>query len=106
MKTEKEIKKKKFKYLYFSTVDEEAWLYINGKTLHEQTRESTGMLPSILWRIPFSVSPEGAKLCGKDILTVRVYNSAKMGGIWKPVHLILSNQSLTEQQIPALIGGN
>jgi len=35
--------------------------------------------------------------------TVRVYNSGGMGGIWKPVHLIMSDQKLTEQQIHALM---
>ena len=95
--------KKKFKYLCFGAVDEDAWLYINGKEFFEHTVESTGLLPSELWLKSFSVSLDGVKLSGKDLLAVRVYNSGGMGGIWKPVHVVLSNQELTEQQLDTII---
>jgi hypothetical protein len=42
-------------------------------------------------------------LRGSDALAVRVHNSVGMGGIWKPVHLILSDQELNARQLHAMI---
>ena len=44
-----------------------------------------------------------SKLRGDDLLAVRVRNTEGMGGVWKPVHLIVSDQKLNDQQVKALI---
>lgn len=93
----------KLKWLYFEAIDEDARLYLNGRKIFEHTFETTGLLPSQIWLVPFSVSLEGAELRGGDLLAVRVKSTGGMGGIWKPVHLILSPHSLTEKQLHALL---
>ena len=45
----------------------------------------------------------GVKLAGRDGLAVRVYNREAMGGLWKPVRLILSQQEISREQVRALI---
>ena len=100
--TEKDMGRK-FKYLYFEAIDEQAWLYLNGQDFFEQTVKSTGILIEELWLTPFSVPLAGVELRGKDRLAVRVHNSTGMGGIWKPVHLVLSDQELLSDQLHALM---
>ena len=95
--------KKKFKYLHFGACDEDAWIYLNGQQVFEHSYETTGLLPAQMWITPFVAPLTGVKVRGKDLLTVRVHNSGGMGGIWKPVHLILSDQKLTNQQVKALV---
>ena len=94
---------RKFKYLYFEAVDEDAWVYLNGQEIFEHSTTSTGLLPEELWLMPFTVSLAGLDLLGGDLLAVRVHNGGDMGGIWKPVHLILSDQKLTTQQLHAVL---
>ena len=95
--------KRKFKYLYFEACDEDAWVYVNGKLVFEHSSETTGLLPEHIWLTPFVAPLADVKLRGNDLLAVRVMNRSDMGGIWKPVRLILSDQELTTQQIKALV---
>jgi len=60
-------------------------------------------LPSEIWLAPFIVPLAGVEVRGADPLSVRVRNTGGMGGVWKPVHLILSDRELTDQQLHALI---
>jgi len=84
-------------------VDEEAWIFLNGQEIFQHTVESTGLLPSEIWITPFAVSLTEVPLRGQDLLAVRVYNSGSMGGIWKPVYLIRSDQELTWEQLQAVV---
>ena len=105
--------KKPFKYLYFEASDEDAWVYVNGKQIFEHSVTSTGLPPEDLWLTPFvvplaGVGPEGrmietVALKQENVLAVRVYNSQSMGGLWKPVHLILSDEQLSSEHLAALI---
>jgi hypothetical protein len=95
--------KKKFKYLYFEACDEDTWGYLNGQQFFEHSFETTGLMPSVIWQVPFVAPLNDVKLHGNDLLVVRVRNSTDMGGIWKPVHLILSDQELNDQQVKALV---
>ena len=90
------------KYLFFEAVDEEALIYFNGRRIGEHTHASTGLPISRLWRKPFSVALTGIQLAGRNDLAVRVSNSTGMGGVWKPVHLVVSAQELSVEQIKAL----
>ncbi len=77
-------------------------MYLNGQEVFEHSEDSTGLLASHLWLTPFSVPLAGVALHGTDLLAVRVYNRGGMGGVWKPVHLILCDQALTSEQLDAL----
>ena len=92
----------KFRYLYFDAVDEEAWVYINGRKVFEHTLVSTNLLAEEIWTTPFSVPLAEVELGGNDLLAVRVYSKEAMAGIYKPVHLIQSDQPLTEAQLHAV----
>ncbi len=94
---------RKFKYLYFGACDEDAWIYLDGRQIFDHSCEATGLLPSEIWVVPFVVPLTDAEVRSSDLLAVRVYNSGGLGGIWKPVRLILSDQELTKQQVNALI---
>ena len=93
----------KYRYLHFGACDEDAWVYVNGSKVREHTIKNTGMLPSEIWQAPFVVSLNEIKLRGDNLLAVRIRNTEGMGGIWKPVHLIVSDQKLSDQQAKALI---
>ena len=95
--------KRKFKYLHFGACDEDAWVYLNGTKIFDHTLEETGLLSSEIWIAPFVVSLNNVKLRGDDLLAVRIRNTEGMGGIWKPVDLVLTDQKLTDQQVKALI---
>ena len=95
--------KQKFKYLHFGACDKDAWIYLNGRQAFEHSCQTTGLLPSEIWITPFVAPLTGIKVHGRDLLAVRIYNSGGMGGIWKPVHLIVSDRKLTNQQVMALI---
>jgi hypothetical protein len=92
----------KFRYLYFDAVDEEAWVYINGRKVFEHTLVSTNLLAEEIWTTPFSVPLAEVELGGNDLLAVRVYSKEAMAGIYKPVHLIQSDQPLTEAHLHAV----
>ena len=94
---------RKFKYLYFGACDEDSWVYLNGEPIFEHSVETTGLLPDEIWLTAFVVPFGDVRVRGRDLLAVRVHNSGGMGGIWKPVRLVLSDQKLTKQQIEALI---
>jgi len=61
------------------------------------------MPTSEIWLAPFVVPLNDVKLRGDDPLAVRVRNTEGMGGVWKPVHLIISDEKLSDQQAKALI---
>ena len=94
---------KAHRYLHFGAVDEDAWIYLNGELVFEHTFETTGLLPSQIWFTAFSAPLDGVAVKGDDALVVRVKNTGGMGGVWKPVHLVCTDQPLTAGQLGALI---
>jgi hypothetical protein len=95
--------KRKFKYLHFGACDEDAWIYLNGQQVFEHSCDTTGLLRRQIWVTPFVAPLTGVELRGRDPLTVRVYSCMGMGGIWKPVLLVLSDQELNDQQVKAVV---
>lgn len=81
--------------LQFGGVDEQAWVYVNGEFVGEQTLKSEFMVGqevtvADLWNRPFTriVKAEVLKP-GKNVLAVRIHNSAMNAGIHQPVRIYL-----------------
>ena len=81
--------------LEFDGVDEQAWVYVNGKSVGEHTLQSEFMVGQQitvvdLWNRPFTrtVEPELLKT-GENLLVVRIHNSAMNAGIHQPVRVYL-----------------
>jgi hypothetical protein len=73
--------------ILFASVDEEAWVYLDGRLVREHSMHSEGKSFELLWEEPFIAEIPAADLRpGADhVLMVRVNNSAANGGIWRPV---------------------
>ena len=76
-------------FLAFGAVDEQAWVWCNGRLAGEHTVSSTKMDPTELWRKRFLVPVTEAIVPGRpNAIVVRVLNEALAGGIYLPVRLI------------------
>ncbi len=93
---------RKHLYLHFEAIDEEGWIYLNGAATpaFEHTCASTKLAPFQIWNTPFRFGATGQLLPGKEnLLAVRVYNVAAMGGIWRPVYVVASDLELTLAEV-------
>lgn len=91
-------------YLYFGAVDEDAWVYLNGKQVLEHSCASTGLIPEQIWMTPFLIDVAPQLRAGQaNTLAVRVLNRLGMGGVYLPVYLILTDRELDAPLIQALI---
>ena len=71
-------------YLYFLGVDEQAWVYVNGKLAGKHTGE-----PKKMWLEPFLVDiTQYVKRGQVNNIVVKVHDSAGGGGIWQDVLLL------------------
>ena len=75
--------------LLFEAVDEQAWVYLNGRLIGEHTVKSEGVDVGILWDEPFLIHAKAEDLRpgGKNLLIVRTHASKGAHGIWKPVKI-------------------
>lgn len=90
-------------YLYFGAVDEDAWVYIDGK-LAMSSIELTGLTPNEVWHTPFSKEVTDHLTPGQDHkFVVRFIDRSGMGGIWKPVYVVAAEAQLTTDEITELI---
>ena len=64
--------------LVFDGVDEQAWVWLNGKFLGHHDG----------WDKPFSFPLDQAAVKGKNTLCVLVFDSSYQGGIWRPVKVV------------------
>ena len=73
--------------LLFGSVDEQAWVYVNGQLVKQHTEETEGLGFEQLWEMPFTadVKPERLRFGENNVLVVRVHNAMANGGIWRPV---------------------
>lgn len=76
--------------LMFAGVDEQAWVYLNGRPVGEHSEGSEKKAFTALYDEPFIVDvPAGQLKVGEpNILYVRVHNQIAAGGIWRPVFAI------------------
>lgn len=101
-----ELKDAKHVYLFFQGVDEEGWIYVNGRQVYERSSQSTGQPPVDLWDKPFFFDAKPFLAFGKDnLLSVRVKNHASMGGVWRPVFLVGSDSAVTDVHVLSLACG-
>ena len=70
-------------FIAFGAVDEEAWIWVNGKPAGEHAKGPEGWNRRFLLDVTDRLAPGQ-----KNLLAVRVFNSLAAGGIWKPVRLI------------------
>jgi hypothetical protein len=81
--------------LQFGGVDEQAWVYVNGKLAGEHTLKSEFMpgkevTVGDLWDKPFAITVKPELLrAGENVLVVRIHNSAYNAGIHQPVRAYL-----------------
>ena len=75
--------------LLFEGVDEQAWVYLNGEQVGEQSAESEQVSALDLWDKPFQVRVDADALNAdrKNTLSVLVHASRGTGGIWRPVRV-------------------
>lgn len=72
--------------LHFASVDENAWVWLNGVYIGQHAIGAAG------WDLPFNLDvTQEVQWNRKNQLTVRVLNSALCGGIWKPIQLEVIN---------------
>ena len=73
--------------ILFGAVDEQAWIYLNGKLIREHSEKSEGKACGELCDEPFAaeVPPEALNYGKTNVLVVKVNNSIANGGIWRPV---------------------
>ncbi|MEO0250345.1 MAG: sugar-binding domain-containing protein, partial [candidate division WOR-3 bacterium] len=76
--------------LEFAGVDESAWVYLNGELIGERSTQSTGLPPLDFWDKPFSVPMKGVRFGQENVLAVKVYDSEQMGGIFRPVRVLVA----------------
>ena len=99
-----DLEKFPFAFLHFGAVDEDAYVYLNGKPVYEHSCASTGLPPESIWVTPFAFQAKPYLRFGqRNTLAVRVYNRLGMGGIYLPVHLIGAYRKLDVPIMKALI---
>ncbi|MFA9480030.1 DUF4838 domain-containing protein [Phycisphaerales bacterium AB-hyl4] len=75
--------------LRFEGVDEQAWVYVNGKMVGEHTVESENKPVEELWDRPFEIEVASESFIpnGENLLVVRIHASSGAAGIWGPVQV-------------------
>ena len=90
---------RKFFWMLFGAVDEDAWIYINGSRAFDHTVVSTGLPPHTIWTTAFKFDARPLLKVGEEnVIAVRVYNRLGMGGVWKPVYLVASDIEVDSSQ--------
>ena len=68
--------------LHFESVDECAWVWLNGVYIGQHDLGTSG------WQTPFSLDiTKEVKWDAENVIVVRILDTAGAGGIYKPVHL-------------------
>ncbi len=87
---------RKYFYLLFGAADEDAEIWINGRKAFDHTFATTGLAPSEIWMTPFMFDPRPFLAPGqKNLVVLRILNTANAGGIWKPVYLVSADEEAT-----------
>ncbi len=75
--------------IQFRAVDEQGWIFVNGKYVGEHTIASEGAGIGTLWQTPFirRIPAEYLNPGGQNLLAVLVHASTGQAGIWRPVNV-------------------
>jgi len=99
-----ELQQRRFVYLYFSAVDEDAYIYLNEEFVYEHSCASTDLRPQIIRTTPFALDAGPYLKYGHiNTIAVRVYNRRRTGGVYKPVYLIGADCEMKVERIKALV---
>ncbi len=78
-------------YLHFEGVDEEAWVWLNGKFVGEHTMGPDG------WDVPFLLdATEAVEMGEENRIAVRARNTRMGAGIWRPVRLRVLDSTILD----------
>jgi hypothetical protein len=98
-----EVLKQESLRLFFGAVDEQAWVYINGRPAFEHTVATTGQPVEVLWTTPFGFDPRPFLKPGENSLAVRVHDTLGMAGVWRPVTLIWGDVNYSPKLLEELV---
>ena len=75
--------------IVFHGVDEQAWVYVNGKLVGEHSEKSEKVDIGVLWDEAFivKVKPEDIRPGKDNVIVVKIHNIKGAGGIWKDVKM-------------------
>ena len=75
--------------IVFHGVDEQAWVYVNGKLVGEHSEKSEKVDYGVLWDEAFivKVKPEDIRPGKDNVIVVKIHNIKGAGGIWKDVKM-------------------
>ncbi|MBQ7258257.1 MAG: DUF4838 domain-containing protein [Abditibacteriota bacterium] len=90
-------------YYIFGACDEEATVYVNGKKVLEHTCESLNLTPEQIWLKPFIIDIKPYVTEGENIISVKVYNAAKAGGLYQLVYRIVCQNKMTEEEAMKIV---
>ncbi len=89
-------------YLYFRSVNEQAWVYVNGELAFERTYASTGAAVGDLMGVPFSFDAARWLKPGlPNRVAIRVTHATGLGGISFPAMLIGTDEDRTTAELDA-----
>jgi beta-galactosidase/beta-glucuronidase len=92
---------RKHLWLFFESVDSEAYVYVDGTKVFEHTFASNG--PNI-WNTPFRVDARPLLKPGcEHLIAVRVDSEDAAGGIWRPVCLISTDSEAPPAVLRAIL---
>ncbi len=90
--------------VHFGAVDEQAWVYINGRLAFKHTVDDIGKPVNVLWKRPFVFdATEHLQPGGPNVIAVRVHDSLNMGGIWKPAHVLATDMEPSAATVQRLL---
>lgn len=92
--------------LHFEGVDEQAWVFVNGEYVGEQTEESTGQTVSDIWDAPFTLTIPAERLRAGEanLLVVRCHAGAGEAGIFQPLQFRPPTDQRREADLTGLSG--
>ncbi len=92
--------------LRFAGVDGQAWVYVNGSLVGEQTTASTGSDVDDLRGQPFSVliEPEQLRAGQENLLVIRTHAASGKAGISRPVNFLVPEEEAFEADLRELKG--
>jgi len=97
-----ELAGKEHLYLYFRGVNEQAWVYVNGKPAYERTYASTGKGVGELTGAAFSFdAARWLKLGAGNQVAVRVTHATGLGGITMPAMLVGTDEPRSTEELDA-----